>query len=170
MPRAGGDLLERIAALRRQVASELGLVVPRIHIHDNMQIDAHGYIIKVRSAKVATGKLYPGQLLAVGGQNVSGRMLGRPVEEPVYGESAVWISPAQKDRAVRMGYVVSEAASVLMAHLGEIVRRHACDMLTRQEVCRLLDSLKASAPDLAAGGGRQAPGGPGAEGAPEPAP
>ena len=143
-----GDLLERIAALRRQVATELGFVVPPIRIRDDMQLEAHAYVIKVRSAAVARGRLYPRELLAIGSDNVAGKLIGRQTTEPAFGAAAVWISPSQKDRAERMNYTVVDAATALMTHLAEVIRRHAAEMLSRGQVVRLLDALKARCPTL----------------------
>lgn len=153
-----GDLVERLSALRRRIAGELGFTVPRIHIHDNMQIDAHLYVIKVRGAKVATGRLYPGQLLAVAGspatdltdKNVKGSLTGRNVDEPVFGSPAVWITQEQAQRARTMGYEISEASDVLIAHLTEMIRSHCSELLSRQQVAKTLDGLKASASSLVA--------------------
>ena len=146
----GGDLLERIAVLRRQMAVELGLVVPPIRIRDNLGLDARGYVIKVRGAKVAGTRLYPNQLLAVAGEFVTGKVLGREVEEPAFGTPAVWISPSQRDQAERLNYTVIDPAGVVVTHLAEVVRRHAQVLLSRQRVVELLDGLKSSSGDLVA--------------------
>jgi flagellar biosynthesis protein FlhA len=174
-----GDLVDRLAGLRRRIAGELGFTVPRIHIHDNMQIDAHLYVIKVRGAKVATGRLYPGQLLAVAstgpagqraasaesktrtgdganqssggdGHNVTGSLTGRHVDDPVFGSPAVWISHEQAQHAAMMGYGVSEPSDVLISHLTEVIRSHCGELLSRQQVAKALEGLKATAPSLVA--------------------
>jgi len=146
----GGDLLERIAVLRRQMAIELGLVLPPIRIRDNLGLDARGYVIKIRGAKVAGTRLYPNQLLAVAGELVTGKILGREVEEPAFGTPAVWISPSQRDQAERLNYTVIDPAAIVVTHLAEVIRRHAPVLLSRQRVVELLDGLRSSAGDLVA--------------------
>jgi flagellar biosynthesis protein FlhA len=146
----GGDLLERIAALRRQMALELGLIVPPIRIRDNLGLDARGYVIKVRGAKVASARLYPNQLLAVAGDHPGGKIVGREVEEPAFGTPAAWISPSQREQAERMNYTVIDPAGVVVTHLAEVIRRHAQVLLSRQRVASLLDGLRNTAGDLVA--------------------
>jgi len=147
-PAQGGRLLERIAALRRQMALELGLVVPPIRIRDNLGLDARGYAIKVRGATVASGRLYPRQLLAVAGRGAAGKLLGRDAADPASGMPAVWISPSQRLQAERMNYAVVEPAGVVAAHLAEVVRLHAHELLSRERVVMLLENLKPSAANL----------------------
>jgi len=146
----GGDLLDRIAVLRRQMALELGIVVPPIRIRDNLGLDARGYVIKVRGAKVASGRLYPKLLLAVAGDRTVGRVLGREATEPAFGTPAVWISPSQHVEAERMNYTVVEPSGVVATHLGEIIRRHAHELLSREQVVRLLENLRPRAGSLVA--------------------
>ena len=146
----GGDLLERIAALRRQVALELGLIVPPIRIRDNLGIDARGYVIKVRGAKVASARLYPNQLLAIAGDHPVGKVIGREVEEPAFGTPAAWISHSQREQAERLNYTVIDPAGVVVTHLAEVIRRHAQVLLSRQRVASLLDGLRNTASDLVA--------------------
>jgi flagellar biosynthesis protein FlhA len=146
----GGDLLERISALRRQIALELGLIVPPIRIRDNLGLDARGYVIKVRGAKVGSARLYPNQLLAIAGDRTVGKVLGREVEEPAFGTPAAWISPSQREQAERMNYTVIDPAGVVVTHLGEVIRRHAQVLLSRQRVASLLEGLRNTAGDLVA--------------------
>jgi flagellar biosynthesis protein FlhA len=149
-PTRKGGLLGRVAAIRQQIAGELGMLVPPIRIRDNMDLEARQYVILIRGAKVAGGKLYPNQLLAVGGERSSGQLMGRAATEPASGTSALWITPSQAELAERMGYSVLDSADVLMAHLAEIVRRHASELLSRQQVVSLLDNLKATEANLVA--------------------
>ncbi|MGB2821870.1 MAG: flagellar biosynthesis protein FlhA, partial [Phycisphaerae bacterium] len=144
----GGRLLQRIAALRRQMALELGLIVPPIRIRDNLGLDARGYVIKVRGAKVASGRLYPKQLLAIAGDHTVGKLLGRDAAEPAFGTPAVWISPSQRPQAERMNYTVVEPSGVVATHLAEVIRRHAHELLSRERVVKLLDNLRSSAANL----------------------
>ena len=146
----GGDLLDRIAGLRKQIAGELGLVVPPVRIVDNMSLDAHSYAILIRGSKVAGARLYPQRLLAIG--QGRGEQPNPPegieTTEPTFGTPAVWIAPRDQGAAEAMGHVVIEPAVVLATHLGEIVRRHAAELLARQQVVSLLDALRRRAEDL----------------------
>ena len=144
----GGDLLDRIAGLRKQIAGELGLLVPPVRIVDNMSLDAHSYAVLIRDSKVAGAVLYPHRLLAIGEGEQSGRPEGIETREPTFGTEAVWIADADQARAEAMGYVVVEPAVVLATHLGEIVRTHAAELLGRQQVVELLRALRPRADDL----------------------
>ena len=145
-----GDLLARIASIRKQIAGDLGLAVPPVRVCDNMNLDARTYVIKVRGVKVAQGRLYPSQLLAVAGvgETPLGTLQGRATEEPVFGSPAVWISPQQKPAAQEMNYLVASPEAVLVTHLAEVVRRHAAELLSRQQTASLLDTLKGRCPAL----------------------
>jgi flagellar biosynthesis protein FlhA len=147
-PQQGGDLLERVAALRRQMAMEMGFVVPPVRIRDNLGLDARGYVITVRGSKVASGRIYPNQFLAVAGDKTAGQMLGREATEPAFGTPAVWISPSQREQAERMNYTVVDPAGVVATHLAEIIRRHAQELLSRERVVLLLNNLRATAGNL----------------------
>ena len=142
------DLLQRIAALRRQIAGELGLLVPPIRIRDDMRLSSHSYVIKIRNAKVGAGRLYPEQLLAVGGDATTGRLHGKQTTEPAFGTPAVWIGPGEQHQAEMMNYTVVDPTSVLVTHLAEVIRRHAADLLTRQQVAGLLKGLESKAFNL----------------------
>ncbi len=144
----GGDLLERIANLRRQIATEVGLLVPPIRIRDNMQLDANTYAVKIRDVEVARGQVAPGQLLAMDSGAATGTLLGEQTTEPAFGLPAVWITPNQKDRAEMLNYTVVDPAAVLATHLTEIIRLHGHRLLTREQVNRLLEKLKDKAPNL----------------------
>ncbi|NQU75622.1 MAG: FHIPEP family type III secretion protein, partial [Planctomycetes bacterium] len=144
----GGDLLTRIANLRRQIAVEIGLLVPPIRIRDNMQLEANTYVLKIRDIEVARGQVVPGQLLAMDSGAATGKMLGQQTTEPAFGLPAVWINENQKDRAEMLNYTVVDATTVLITHAGEIVRQHGYRLLTREYVNRLLAKLKEKAPNL----------------------
>jgi flagellar biosynthesis protein FlhA len=145
---AGGDLLGRIASVRKQIATELGVVVPPVRIRDNLSLDARGYAIGVRGTRVAAGRMYPGLLLAVAGEHTAGKLLGRETNEPASGMPAVWISPSQREAAERMHYAVLDAAGVLAGHLAETIRRHAAELLSRERVMELLAGLRPTAGHL----------------------
>jgi len=144
----GGDLLERITAIRRQLAVELGLVMPPVRIRDNMQLGASEYRVKIRGNAVAGGTTRPGKLLAMDSGIVTGAIEGEKGKEPAFGLDAWWIDPALKTRAETMNYTVVDPTSVLATHLTELVRRHADELLTRDEVNNLLEQLKQKAPKL----------------------
>ncbi|MBN4067046.1 flagellar biosynthesis protein FlhA [Simkania negevensis] len=138
----GGDLLGRITVIRRQVASELGLVVPPIRIRDNMALNPNEYVIKIRGIEVAQGTLYLDSYLAMNPGNVEKPLQGTQTIEPAFGLPATWIAIGQKENADRLGYTVVDTLSVLATHLTEVIHAHAHELLTRQEVQRLIDNAK----------------------------
>ncbi len=144
----GGDLLQRVSIMRKQLALELGMIVPPTRIRDNIQLPATEYVIKLRGIKVAGGELMPRQLLALNIGGAATPLDGIPTTDPSFGMPAVWIQPDQRAIAEDAGYSVVEAHTVLVTHLMETVREHAADLLSRQDVRELLDSLKESHPAL----------------------
>ncbi len=138
----GGDLLERIASLRRQIAAELGLVVPPIRIRDNAVLQPNEYVVLLRGQEVARGEILPDQLLAIDSGVAGESPGGQRTREPAFGLTAWWIAPEERERAERLNYTVVEPNGVLATHLTEIVKRHAADLLTRAETHKLLDNLK----------------------------
>ena len=144
----GGDLLDRISAIRRQIAIEMGLVMPPVRIRDNMTLEPSVYRIKIRGAVVADGHTHAGRLLAIDSGIVTGPIEGSPTKEPAFGLDAWWIEPALKARAEAMNYTVVDATSVLATHMTEVVKRYADELLTREEVNNLLAQLKEKAPKL----------------------
>jgi flagellar biosynthesis protein FlhA len=143
-----GDLLERISAIRRQVAAEMGFIVPPVRIRDNMQLVPEEYRIKIKGNVVARGQTIPGKLLAMDSGIASGRIEGIRTKEPAFGLDAWWIDPALKTRAETMNYTVVDPSSVLATHLTEIVKQYADELLTREEVNNLLAQLKEKSPKL----------------------
>ncbi len=144
----GGSLLDRISAIRRQLAAELGLVLPPVRIRDNAQMSQWGYRVKIRGSAVAGGEVYPGQWMAMDSGIASGRLEGNPTREPAFGLDAMWIEPHQRAKAESLGYTVVDATSVLMTHFTEIVKTHGDELLTRQEIANLITNLKERAPKL----------------------
>ncbi len=138
----GGDLLSRITVIRRQVASELGIVVPPIRIRDNMTIESDAYIIKIKGIEVTQGKLYLDSYLAMNPGNVLKQIPGIKTIEPAFGLPAIWISAAQKENAENAGYTVVDTLSVLATHLTEIIHAHAHELLNRQEAHKLVENSK----------------------------
>jgi len=144
----GGDLLARINAARRQLAAELGLVMPPVRIRDNVKLEPDAYRIKIRGVPIAQGIIRPGRLLAMDAGLASGPLDGERTREPAFGLDAWWIDPALRQRAEAQNYTVVEATSVLTTHLSEVVRSHADELLTREEVNNLIEQLKERAPRL----------------------
>lgn len=144
----GGTLLDRITMIRRQLAVELGIVVPPIRIRDNMQLGANDYRVKLRGAVIGEGKVYPEMLMAMDSGVASGELDGIKGKEPAFGLDAIWIQQELKPKAETMNYTVVDATSVLATHVTELVKEHAEELLTREEVNQLLEQLKKNAPKL----------------------
>ena len=145
----GGDLLERISMIRRQVAVELGIIVPPVRIRDNMQLGANDYAIKIKGQTVARGVTYPEQFLAMDNGATSGPIPGGTITtEPAFGLPAYWITESERPQAEMLNYTVVEATAVLATHLTEVIKAHAHELLTRQEVKNLVENLKARVPAL----------------------
>jgi len=144
----GGDLLDRITNMRRQVAQELGIVVPPIRIRDDIQLQPNMFQVKLKGLQIGTGEVLPGHLLAIDAGAVTERVSGIETKEPAFGLPAMWIGDEQRHEAEHRNYTVVEPTSVISTYLVELVRRHADELLTRQEVNRLLDHLKESASKL----------------------
>ena len=138
----GGDLLSRITVIRRQIASELGVVFPPIRIRDNMSLDSNLYIVKIKGIEIASGTLHLDSYLAMNPGNVDEPIAGIVTIEPAFGLPAVWISTAQKDHAEMLGYTVVDTLSVLATHLTEVIHMYAHELLNRQEVNRLIENAK----------------------------
>jgi flagellar biosynthesis protein FlhA len=138
----GGNLLNRITLIRRQTALELGIVVPTIRIRDNLQLPPNTYVIRLRGAEIARGELIMNYYLAMSAGVASEPIEGIPTTDPAFGLPALWITGAQKERAEILGYTVVDAASVLTTHLTEVIKMHAPDILSRQDVQTLLNHVK----------------------------
>ncbi|HEX3831458.1 MAG TPA: flagellar biosynthesis protein FlhA [Solirubrobacteraceae bacterium] len=141
---AGGTLVRRISMIRRQIAGELGMVIPPVRIHDEVDLDSHEYVCKVRGTEVARGRIMAGHKLAMDPGDAVGNLSGVPTTEPAFGLPAVWIADAQHGEAEALGYTVVDGESVIVTHLTETIRSHAAQLLTRQDVRQLLDQLKES--------------------------
>jgi len=141
----GGDVLERISMIRRQMALELGIVVPSIRIRDNMELNANAYVVRIKGVEVGRGELMPTHYLAMD-SGATAKIPGIETREPAFGLPALWISPSDRAAAEQAGYTVVDASAVLATHLTEIIRRHAADLLGRQETKALLDKVKEEFP------------------------
>ncbi len=142
---AGHDLRERIAALRRQITAELGLVIPPVRVRDNIELSLNQYRIRIRGAELATSEVRPDRFLAMGGQEL-GIETAVPTSDPVFGLPAFWIREDSRDRAELAGATVIDAGSVMVTHLAEIVRQHAYEIIGRQDVKTLLDHIRQTHP------------------------
>lgn len=138
----GGDLLERVVMIRRQLALELGIIVPTIRLRDNMALKPYEYRINIKGVEVARAELMSDSLLAINPGFVTEQIEGIPTKEPAFGLDALWISSSMKERAEMAGYTVVDLPSVIATHLTEIIRRHAHEFLTRQDVQKLIDNVK----------------------------
>jgi flagellar biosynthesis protein FlhA len=144
----GGDLLDRISMIRRQLATEMGIVMPPVRIRDNMQLQPNDYHLKIRGNAVAVGQVLPGQFMAMDSGLASEPLQGTATREPAFGLPAVWIDQGQSERAETLGYTVVDATSVLATHLTEVVKNHAHELLSREETNNLIAQLKEQAPKL----------------------
>jgi len=139
---SGSSLLRRVSMIRRQIASDLGIVIPPVRIHDELGMESHEYIVKVRGAEVTRGRVMPGHLLAMDPGDAGGKLQGIPTREPAFGLDAVWVHESQRAEAEALGYTVVDPESMIVTHLTETIRAHAAELLTRQDVRALLDRLK----------------------------
>jgi flagellar biosynthesis protein FlhA len=145
-PASGGDLLERVTRVRHRIAQELGIILPKVRIRDNIRLEQRQYQVKIRDVPIAWGEIYSDALLAIDTGATSGEVPGIATKEPAFGRPARWIEQSQKERAELLGYNVVEPSAVVITHLTEVVRMHSYELLTRQQVHQLLDNLKQTAP------------------------
>ncbi len=147
-PKRGGDLLDRIARVRQSVAGEIGLIMPKVRIRDNMQLDPNQYRIKIADTPIAEEHIEPDCLLAIDSGLTTGQVEGMATKDPAFGTDAKWIHPSLQDDAEMFGYTVVEPGAVLATHLTEICRRHADEILTRDATKHLVDELKQTQPTV----------------------
>ena len=140
----GGDLLDRVVLIRRQVALELGCVVPMIRLRDNIQLNPNQYIIKIKGIQVSEGEILFDHYMAMNPGYVEEEMTGIPTFEPSFHLPAIWITEGQRERAETIGYTVVDPPSIIATHLTEIIRTHIFELLTRQDVQHLVDNIKES--------------------------
>ncbi|HXC94810.1 MAG TPA: flagellar biosynthesis protein FlhA [Edaphobacter sp.] len=144
----GGQMLNRVRALRRHLATELGFIVPPVHITDNLRLKPREYVVSLRGTEIARWQTEQNWLLAVNGDPKARAVPGLETKEPAFGVSARWIQPGLEEQALAAGYSVVDQTTVIGTHLGELIRRHAHELLGRQEVKRLLDGMNESHPKL----------------------
>ncbi len=144
----GGDLLDRVVMIRRQIALELGTVVPIIRLRDNIQLNPNQYIIKIKGIQVSEGEILFDHYMAMNPGYVEEEITGIPTFEPSFHLPAVWITESQRERAESLGYTVVDPPSIIATHLTEIIRQHLAELLTRQDVASLINNLKESNPSV----------------------
>jgi len=144
----GGDLLQRIGNIRRPISSQLGIFIHPVRVRDNLQLGAGEYVIKLKGVPVARAELRANQLLAMSTRPDAGELAGQPTTEPAFNLPAVWIEPDRRQEAEAEGYTVVEPPAVLATHLSELVRAHADELLSRQDVRDMLESVREFAPAL----------------------
>lgn len=144
----GGDLLDRVVMIRRQIALELGTVVPIIRLRDNIQLNPNQYIIKIKGIQVAEGEILFDHYMAMNPGFVEEQITGIPTFEPSFHLPAIWITESQRERAESLGYTVVDPPSIIATHLTEIIRTHIAELLTRQDVQNLVDNVKENNPVL----------------------
>jgi flagellar biosynthesis protein FlhA len=144
----GGQLLNRVRALRRHLSAELGFLVPPVHISDNLRLRPREYVLSLRGMEIGRWQTEGPQLLAVSGDPGRRPLQGRETREPAFGVAAIWIAPALEQQAVAAGYSVVDGVTVITTHLGELIRQHAHELLGRAEAKRLMESLNESHPRL----------------------
>jgi len=144
----GGELLERIKAIRRQFAEEMGLTVPSVHIKDNLQLKPSEYVFLVKGVEVARGELMTGHSLAIDPGNARGGLEGVETVDPAFGLPSIWVPDAEQEKAQHLGYTVVNHSAIVATHITEVVKAHAHEILGRQEVQTLLDKVSKSHPKV----------------------
>jgi len=145
-PKRGGDLLERIQRVRQHVAADIGIILPKVRIRDNMRLEQNRYRIKIADQPVAEGVVYPHMFMAMDSGMTTGKLVGIDARDPAFNTPAVWVEAGARDRAEMQGYTVVEPGSVIATHLTETVRKHADEILTRDAAKHLINELKQTSP------------------------
>ena len=144
----GGDLLDRVVMIRRQIALELGTVVPIIRLRDNIQLNPNQYIIKIKGIQVTEGEILFDHYMAMNPGYVEEEITGIPTFEPSFHLPAIWITEGQRERAESLGYTVVDPPSIIATHLTEVIRSHIAELLTRQDVSNFISNIKENNPAL----------------------
>lgn len=144
----GGNLLDRIKAMRKQIARELGIIVPPVRIRDNLQLNSREYSILIKNMAIAGAQVMPGKSLAINPGNVREKLKGKETSDPAFGLPAYWVSDSELEKAQVMGYTIVDATTVVTTHLTEVIKTHAHELLGRQETQHLLDNLAESYPKV----------------------
>ena len=136
-----GEIVRRIKSLRKQLSKEIGIIIPLIHIKDNLELKPGEYRILIKDIEVGRGEIYPDKLLAIDTGTTKGKIEGIPTKEPAFGLDAYWIDEKLKDKAKMLGYTVVDIPTVIITHLSEIIKKHAHEILGRSETKELIDAL-----------------------------
>ena len=147
----GGELMSRIKGVRKKLTQELGFLIPSVHIRDDLDLAPGAYRITLMGVTVVETEIFPDRELAINPGQVFGTIQGIPGKDPAFGLEAVWIEPAQRDEAQTMGYTVVDASTVIATHISQILQTHAHELLGREEVQQLLETLGKSTPKLVEG-------------------
>ena len=147
-PSRGGDLMQRITGVRNAVAADLGIILPKVRVRDEMTLGELDYEIRIEGSQVARATLFPNQLLAIDSGHTTGVIEGQATRDPTFGEPAVWIDPMRREQAAIYGYMTVEPGAVLATHLQEISKRHADELLSRDATKHLIDELKEASPTV----------------------
>jgi len=142
----GGDLLERIRGMRRKIALDYGFVMPQVRIRDNLQLPSNSYEVMLKGVPIGSGEIYPEKFLAMNSGLVTEEISGIATKEPAFGLDAIWIEPEEKEDALMKGYTVVDPSTVVATHMSELVKKHAEELLTRQDVLNLIEKLKKDYP------------------------
>ncbi len=142
----GGDLLERIRGMRRKIALDYGFVMPQVRIRDNLQLPSNSYEVMLKGVPIGSGEIYPDKFLAMNSGLVTEEIEGINTKEPAFGLDAIWIDPEEKEDALMKGYTVVDPSTVIATHMSELVKKHAEELLTRQDVLNLIEKLKKDYP------------------------
>ncbi|MGR3292797.1 MAG: flagellar biosynthesis protein FlhA [Candidatus Scalindua sp.] len=146
-PKKAGGVLSRINSLRKQLARDIGIIIPPIRLRDNLQLPSNGYSIKIKGQVVDKGELMPDSFLALGDEDTD-PIEGIKTTDPAYGLPGVWITESKKESAEAMGYTVIDPTSVLVTHLTEVIKTHAYEIITREDIQKLIDTTKKDSPTL----------------------
>ncbi len=147
-PARGGDLMQRITGVRNSIATDIGIVLPKVRVRDEMSLGEFEYEIRITGNPIARATVLPDRLLAIDSGQTTGVIEGEPTRDPTFGEPAVWIEPMRREQAAIYGYTTVEPGAVLATHLQEIAKRHADELLSRDATKHLIDELKEAAPTV----------------------
>ncbi len=147
-PNQGGDLFDRLVMIRRQIALELGVIIPMIRLRDFIQLDANEYLVKIKGSKVGGGSIMFDHYLAMNPGNIEGEIKGIETVEPAFGLPALWVNETEREKAEIYGYTVVDPSSIISTHLTEILKKHLHELLGRDEVKSLIDNLREQSPTV----------------------
>jgi flagellar biosynthesis protein FlhA len=142
------EMMERVIMIRSQCAMELGVIIPSIRLRDNVQLGINEYVIKIKGYEVAQGEIMADHVLAMNPGNARGTVKGIETVEPTFGLPALWVAKSEREKAELLGYTIVDPPAVLVTHLTEELKRHAWELLGRQQVQNLLDNIKTTQPAL----------------------